>query len=75
MVAGGQLTVLWVIVPIKRALKQSLSVRIHRAMLGHQIDRFMRPCGVISVLSGMLILALGLSTRLEISGISQAWNR
>src|SRR5207237_10146197 len=70
MVAGGQLTVLWVIIPVKRELDLSLSVRIHQAMLGHQIDRFMRPFGILSILSALLILALGLFRLLQISGLS-----
>ena len=70
MVAGGQLTVLWVIIPVKRELDLSLSVRIHQAMLGHQIDRFMRPFGILSILSALFILALGLFRLLQISGLS-----
>src|SRR5438105_8211388 len=72
IVGGGQLTVLWVIVPVKRELDVSLSVRIHRAMLGDQIDRFMQPFGILSILSGLLLLLLAASRLLPISRTSFA---
>jgi hypothetical protein len=61
MVAGGQVTVLWVIVPVKRRFETPFAVRLHQAMLGRQIDRFMRPFGISSFVAGGLVLALDAS--------------
>jgi hypothetical protein len=58
LVAGGQVAVLMVIVPVKRRLPARASVELHLAMLGHQIDRYMRPSGIVSGLTAFAILAL-----------------
>ena len=58
IVAGGQLAVLLVIVPVKREFPTELSVRMHVAMLGHQIDRYMKPSGIVSILSAIALLAV-----------------
>jgi hypothetical protein len=58
LVAGGQICVLLVIVPIKRRWPVRPSVELHLAMLGHQIDRYMKPSGILSGLTALAILAL-----------------
>ena len=58
LVAGGQTCVLMVIVPVKRRWAARPSVELHIAMLGHQIDRYMKPSGIVSGLTAILILAL-----------------
>ena len=58
IVAGGLVAVLLVIVPVKRAFPPRLSVQIHLAMLGNQIDRYMKPFGIVAGLSGLALLAL-----------------
>lgn len=59
LVAGGQTAVLLVIIPVKRAWPTELSVKLHVAMLGHQIDRYMKPSGIVSILAAAAILVLG----------------
>jgi hypothetical protein len=59
LVAGGQVLVLMVIVPVKRRLADPISVEVHNAMLGHQTDRYMKPAGIISFVSAIAILCLG----------------
>ena len=58
LVAGGQVCVLMVIVPVKRLWPVRSSVELHLAMLGHQIDRYMKPSGIVSALTAIAILAL-----------------
>jgi hypothetical protein len=58
LVAGGQVAVLLVIVPVKRVMPTRASVELHIAMLGHQIDRYMRPSGIVSGLLALVLLAL-----------------
>ena len=58
LVAGGQFFVLMVIVPVKRAFEARMSVQIHSAVLGHRTDRYMKPLGITSGVSGGLLLAL-----------------
>jgi hypothetical protein len=58
IVGGGQFVVLMVIVPVKRALPPRVAVQIHLAMLGHQIDRFMKPCALTSAIFALAILIL-----------------
>ena len=58
LVAGGQTAVLMVIVPVKRRWPVRASVELHLAMLGHQIDRYMKPSGIVSGLTALAILAL-----------------
>ena len=58
LVAGGQIAVHMVIVPVKRALPARGSVELHLALLGHQIDRYMKPSGIVSALTAMAVLAL-----------------
>lgn len=58
LVAGGQVAVLLVIIPVKRAWPTELSVKLHVAMLGHQIDRYMKPSGIISIVAAALLLVL-----------------
>ena len=72
IVAGGQLTVLLVIVPVLGTFDTRLSVQVHRAMLGHQIDRFMKPLGITSLLSALVIVALGLLEAIRIPAASLA---
>src|SRR5262245_9270562 len=57
-VAGGQLCVLLVIVPTKRAFSNRTSVEVHNAMLGHQIDYYMKPAGIVAGLAAIAIVAL-----------------
>jgi len=58
VVAGGLVAVLLVIVPVKQALPHRLSVEIHLAMLGHQIDRYMKPAGLVAAITGLVLLAM-----------------
>src|SRR5947207_5625790 len=58
VVAGGQLVVLLVIVPTKKRFATRTSVEVHNAMLGHQIDSFMKPCGITSISAALVILVL-----------------
>jgi hypothetical protein len=58
LVCGGQVAVLMVIVPVKRRLPTRGSVELHLAMLGHQIDRYMKPSGIVSGVTALTILAL-----------------
>jgi hypothetical protein len=59
LVAGGQVCVLLVIMPTKRRFATRDSVLVHNAMLGHQIDYYMKPSGITSGLSAIAILLLG----------------
>jgi hypothetical protein len=59
LVAGGQVCVLLVIMPTKRRFAARDSVLVHNAMLGHQIDYYMKPSGITSALSAIAILFLG----------------
>lgn len=58
LVGAGQFYVLMVIVPVKRALPSRLSVQTHVAMLGHQTDRYMKPSGIVSGLTGLALLVV-----------------
>jgi Domain of unknown function (DUF1772) len=58
IVGGGQFVILMVIVPVKRVLPPRLAVQIHLAMLGHQIDRFMKPCALTSAIFAIALLFL-----------------
>ena len=58
LVGGGQVCVLMVIVPVKRRWPPRTSAELHLAMLGHQIDRYMKPSGIVSGLTAVAILAL-----------------
>ena len=58
VLAGGQLCVLLVIVPTKRKFATPTSVEVHNAMLGHQIDGYMKPTGIIGALAATSILVL-----------------
>lgn len=74
LVAGGQVAVLLVIVPVKRVWPGELSVKLHVAMLGHQIDRYLKPSGIVALLSaaGILIFVRGwpaVSIALTVVGI------
>lgn len=60
LVAGGQVCVLLVIVPTKRQFPTRMSVEVHNAMLGHQIDYYMKPSGITSLLTAIAIVLLGL---------------
>lgn len=59
LVAGGQVYVYQVIIPVKRAFDARTSVAMHNAMLGHQTDRYMKPSGIVSALTAVAILLLG----------------
>jgi uncharacterized membrane protein len=58
LVAGGQLYVLNVIVPVKRTAGARLSVQLHLAILGRQTDRYMKPTGIVSAVSALALMAL-----------------
>jgi hypothetical protein len=58
IVGGGLVAILLVVVPVKRTLPARQSVEIHLAMLGHQIDRYMKPSGILSGLTGLALLGL-----------------
>lgn len=60
LVAGGQVCVLLVIVPTKRQFPTRMSVEVHNAMLGHQIDYYMKPSGITSLLTAIAVVLLGL---------------
>src|ERR1043165_3510331 len=72
LAAGGQLTILLVIVPVLGAFETRLSVQVHVAMLGHQTDRFMKPLGIAALLSALVIVALGLLEAIRIPAASLA---
>jgi len=72
VVAGGQLVVLLVIVPTKREFEPRVSVLVHNAMLGHQIDRFMKPSGIVSGLAALALLALHFGNVIRIPPLSIA---
>jgi len=72
IVAGGQVTVLLVIIPVLGSFDTRLSVQVHRAMLGHQIDRFMKPLGITSLLSAVAIMGFGLLEAIQIPAASLA---
>jgi hypothetical protein len=59
LVAGGQVCVLLVIIPTKRRFAVRDSVLVHNAMLGHQIDYYMKPSGITSAVTAVIILLLG----------------
>ncbi|HXG13237.1 MAG TPA: DUF1772 domain-containing protein [Gemmataceae bacterium] len=59
VVGGGQLCVLLVIVPTKRQFSTRTSVEVHNAMLGHQIDYYMKPSGITSGLTAIALILLG----------------
>lgn len=56
IVAGGQVFVLAVIVPVKRGLSDGESVRVHRAMLDALPDRYLLPSHIISTIAAALTL-------------------
>ncbi len=58
LVAGGQICVLLVIIPTKRRFAPRDSVLVHNAMLGHQIDYYMKPSGITSGVTAIAILLL-----------------
>src|SRR5690242_18649168 len=58
VVAGGQIYVLLVVIPTKRRFPPDLSLQMHNAMLGHLTDRFKKPCGITSAITGIIILLL-----------------
>jgi uncharacterized membrane protein len=58
IVAGGQFYVLNVIVPVKRTVSARMSVQLHLAILGRQTDRYMKPTGIVSVVSALALIAL-----------------
>ena len=70
VVAGGQICVLLVIIPTKRRFETCVSVMVHNAMLGHQIDYYMKPCGITSGLTAVLILALVGLRYYDLPGVS-----
>jgi hypothetical protein len=72
IVAGGQVVVLLVIIPTKRRFATRVSVEVHNAMLGHQIDRFMKPAGIVSMATAVAILVLHLLNVLTLSRASVA---
>jgi len=58
LVAGGQVYVFMVIIPTKREFPTRFSVEMHNAMLGHRTDGYMKPAGLTSAFSALLILLL-----------------
>jgi hypothetical protein len=58
IVAGGQIYVFMVLIPTKRQFATPVSVQVHNAMLGHQTDRYMKPAGLVSGISALVILVL-----------------
>jgi len=58
IMAGGQLFVLMVVIPIKRQWDERRSVELHQASLHTLPDRYLLPAGVISGLAGLLWLVL-----------------
>ena len=69
--AGGQLSVLLVVVPVKRHWPTELSVRVHQPMLHTLPDRYLRPLGFVTGISALLILGLAAigETELETASI------
>lgn len=61
LVAGGQVYVYRVVMPVKRSFDTRTSVQVHNAMLGHQTDHYMKPAGIVSGLTALAIMALGIS--------------
>jgi hypothetical protein len=70
IVAGGQTVVLLVIVPTKRSFEPRVSVLVHNAMLGHQIDYFMKPSGIVSGVTAITLLVLGIFGPNQVSPVS-----
>jgi hypothetical protein len=60
IVAGGQIYVFRVVMPVKRRFDTRRSVEVHNAMLGHQTDHYMKPAGIISFMAALAIVALTL---------------
>lgn len=58
LVAGGLVMILMVVVPAKRSFPHDFSVKIHLAMLHDSPDRYMKPAGIISALTGIALLLL-----------------
>lgn len=58
ILAGGQVFVLAVIIPVKRHLPAGQSVRVHQTMLDELPDRYLRPAGAISMVAAALTLLL-----------------
>jgi len=47
-----------------------MSVQVHNAMLGQQIDRFLKPTGIATLITALVIVALGLLDAVRISAAS-----
>ena len=61
IVMGGQTYVFRAVMPVKRRLDTRKSVELHNALLGHPSDHYLKPSGLVSLLSALAIVILSLS--------------
>lgn len=70
--AGGQLFVLWVIIPARRTWPAELAVRLHQDILTTRPDRYLRPSMATSIVTGVVLALLereGWPTLLTVLGV------
>ena len=69
VVAGGQIYVFRVVMPVKKNFDDRSSIQMHNAMLGHQTDHYMKPAGIISFLTALALVALAL-VAMAVAGVT-----
>ncbi|MBZ5566720.1 MAG: hypothetical protein LAN64_02595, partial [Acidobacteriia bacterium] len=67
LIAGGQVFVLMVILPVMRRWSPAMAVQTHQAMLFQTPDKFIVPSAVVCPLSAIAILAL--RHKADVSGL------
>jgi len=70
IVAGGQVYVFRVVMPVKKRFDTRDSVQLHNAMLGHQTDHYMKPSGIVSGLCALALVGLGVSNAYPMPTVS-----
>lgn len=70
LVAGGQVYVFRVVMPVKKSFDDRSAVQMHNAMLGHQTDHYMKPAGIVSGLTAFAIVVLGITKTYPLPAIS-----
>ena len=70
IVAGGQVYVFRVIMPVKKRFDDRTAILVHNAMLGHQTDHYMKPAGIISAFAALVIVVLAVAGMVRLPMIS-----